>query len=334
MPNETMPPGPPFPDGRQGCGYGGGNDGPAPGDQGENLVLVQFKGHRKCYYHNRRNLDLTVGQYCLVEADRGRDMGRINYVGPGKPEWWKLAHKQGVVQVAGAQELARLHDNRGDEWEFWDICREKILARKLKMNLVTVERQFDHKKITFYFTADKRVDFRDLVRDLAGIFRTRIELRQIGVRDEARLKGGLGVCGREFCCSTFLHEFVPVTLKMAKVQQLPLNPSKLSGPCGRLRCCLTYENEVYRRARLHLPRVGSVIVTPDGSGTVRKLDLLQETVSVSRPGTEGLTEWKVEKLQWDHDRNLPAPGPAGSRGKADGCRGGPDEGCPGPGGRH
>jgi cell fate regulator YaaT (PSP1 superfamily) len=312
MPNETRPPGRFVPDRDAG-----------PGEE-EKLVLVQFKGHRKGYYHNRRNLKLAVGQYCLVEADRGRDMGRVNYVGPGKDEWWKLAHKQGVVQVAGTQDLARLHDNRGDEWEFWDICREKILFRKLKMNLVTVERQFDHKKITFYFTADKRVDFRELVRDLAGIFRTRIELRQIGVRDEARLKGGLGVCGREFCCSTFLHEFVPVTLKMAKVQQLPLNPSKLSGPCGRLRCCLTYENDVYRRARKVLPRVGSSVSTPEGPGTVRKLDLLQETASVSSPGQEGLVEWPVERLKWDEDRDLPEPEASRRGGNGNGCNG---DGC-------
>ncbi len=310
MPNETRPPGRFDPD-----------PGSAPGNK-EELVLVQFKGHRKGYYHNRRNLELSVGQYCLVEADRGRDMGRVNYVGPGKDEWWKLAQNQGVVQVAGTQDLARLHDNRGDEWEFWDICREKIHFRKLKMNLVTVERQFDHKKITFYFTADKRVDFRELVRDLAGIFRTRIELRQIGVRDEARLKGGLGVCGREFCCSTFLHEFVPVTLKMAKVQQLPLNPSKLSGPCGRLRCCLTYENEVYRRARQDLPRVGTSVSTPEGSGTVRKLDLLQETVSVSSPGQEGLVEWPVARLKWDVDRSLPEPGASRNGRDENGCNGG------------
>lgn len=319
MPNETRPPGRFVPDGDR---------------VGEELVLVQFKGHRKGYYHNRRRLKLAVDQYCLVEADRGRDMGRINYVGPGKAEWWQLAHKQGVVQVAGARDLARLHDNRGDEWEFWDICREKIQARKLKMNLVTVERQFDHKKITFYFTAEKRVDFRELVRDLAGIFRTRIELRQIGVRDEARLKGGLGVCGREFCCSTFLHDFIPVTLKMAKVQQLPLNPSKLSGPCGRLRCCLTYENEVYRRARRHLPRVGSSVLTPEGSGTVRKLDLLQEIVSVARPGQEGLTEWPVERLQWDEERNLPVPrSSSGGRDENGGNGGGRGNGSFG-GGHH
>lgn len=317
MPNETRQQGPPGPDRGRGHGRERRPERTAsPGaDQGENLVLVQFKGHRKGYYHNRRNLDLTVGQYCLVEADRGCDMGRVNYIGPGKSEWWNMAKGQGVVQVAESNDLARLHDNRGDEWEFWDICREKIQARKLKMNLVTVERQFDHKKITFFFTAEKRVDFRELVRDLAGIFRTRIELRQIGVRDEARLKGGLGVCGREFCCSTFLHEFIPVTLKMAKIQQLPLNPGKLSGPCGRLRCCLTYENEVYRQVRRSLPYVGSRVETPEGAGTVRKLDLLQGLVAVSRPGQEGLSEYPADQLRWEDGQNLPNPRPP-----RDGCR--------------
>ncbi|MEN8006673.1 MAG: regulatory iron-sulfur-containing complex subunit RicT [Candidatus Krumholzibacteriota bacterium] len=325
MPNETSPPGRSDPEGDRRRGRSRrGKAAEVPGDQ--ELVLVQFKGHRKGFYHNHRRLKLAVGQYCLVEADRGRDMGRINYIGPGKAEWWQMARKQGVVQLAGAQDLARLHDNRGDEWEFWDICQEKIQARKLKMNLVTVERQFDHKKITFYFTAEKRVDFRELVRDLAGIFRTRIELRQIGVRDEARLKGGIGVCGREFCCSTFLHEFVPVTLKMAKVQALPLNPGKLSGPCGRLRCCLTYENEVYRQVRQSLPRVGSAVETPEGSGTVRKLNLLQESVSVAVPGGEGLREWPANRLWWEESRDLPSPRPRPRRrGKGDqGCR---DGGC-------
>lgn len=318
MPKETRPPRRPAPEGnrrrdqdrrsRGSSVVGDSRSQPvSPPPEGEELVLVQFKGHRKSYYHNRRRLKLAVGQYCLVEADRGRDMGRITYVGAGKGEWWQLAGKQGVVQVAGPQELSRLHDNRGDEWDFWDICNEKIKARKLKMNLVTVERQFDHKKITFYFTAEKRVDFRELVRDLAGIFRTRIELRQIGVRDEARLKGGIGVCGREFCCSTFLHEFVPVTLKMAKVQQLPLNPGKLSGPCGRLRCCLTYENEVYREVRRSLPRVGTLVRTPEGKGTVRKLDLLRETAGVSAPDQEGLRDWHVADLQWEDGGNLPDP---------------------------
>jgi len=275
--------------------------------KGESLVLVQFKGNRKGYFHNFRALNLKVGQYCLVEADRGQDMGRIMYIGPGKPAWWDPARNQGVLSVAGTRELDRLHENRGDEWEFWEICQEKILERRLNMSLVSVERQYDHKKITFYFTAEKRVDFRELVRDLASVFRTRIELRQIGVRDEARLKGGLGVCGREFCCSSFLQDFVPVTLKMAKVQQLPLNPGKLSGPCGRLRCCMGYENQVYELARKKLPMIGTVVNTDDGQGKVRKVDLLQETLWLEMRDKDGLVPFKVGNVSWDRNRDMPNP---------------------------
>jgi cell fate regulator YaaT (PSP1 superfamily) len=271
------------------------------------LVVVQFKGHRKSYYHNRRGVAVKVGQYCLVEADRGRDLGRVTYCGPGKAVWWKVADKQGLLELATPADLARLHENRGDEWEFWDICQEKIQARRLKMNLVTVERQFDHKKITFYFTAQKRVDFRQLVRDLAAIFRTRIELRQIGVRDEARLKGGIGICGREFCCATFMQEFVPVTLKMAKEQQLPLNPSKLSGLCGRLRCCLTYEHEAYRAALARMPRVGSRVRRNGAGGRVRKLDLVRELVSYVREDDGELEVCPSVELDWDREDDLPDP---------------------------
>jgi len=278
-----------------------------PAAKGETVVLVQFKGHRKGYYHNRNKVEIKVGQYCLVEADRGRDMGRVTYIGPGGNDWQAAAQGQGILSVAGEADLARLHNNRGDEWEFWDICHEKIVMRRLQMNLVAVERQFDHKKITFFFTAEKRVDFRELVRDLAGIFRTRIELRQIGVRDEARLKGGLGICGREFCCSSFLHEFVPVTLKMAKVQQLPLNPGKLSGPCGRLRCCLTYENDTYQETRRRLPRIGTRVSTPDGRGTVRKLDLVGMKVWVTVVGLDSIRQYGPEDLKWDGRKDLPEP---------------------------
>ncbi|MFH2054149.1 MAG: stage 0 sporulation family protein [bacterium] len=271
--------------------------------EGVDLVMVRFKGNRKACYHNRRGIELQVGQYCIVEADRGRDLGRVTYVGPGKPEWWSAAQDQGVLQAAGAADLARMHENRGDEWGFYDICREKIQARKLKMQLVSVERQFDHKKITFYFTAEKRVDFRQLVRDLAAVFRTRIELRQIGVRDEARLKGGMGICGREFCCSSFLQDFVPVTLKMAKVQQLPLNPGKLSGPCGRLRCCMNYEHTVYQDLTRSLPKVGARVRTPEGPGRVRKLDLLGESCTVEIEGRDGIVEFPANKLKWERGKD-------------------------------
>lgn len=270
-------------------------------------MVVQFKGHRKGYYHNRKSVPLVRGDYCLVEADRGRDLGRVTYVGRGSARWWEQARRQGVLGTATPADLQRLHENRGDEWDFWDIAQEKIQDRRLKMNLVTVERRFDHKKITFYFTAEKRVDFRELVRDLAAVFRTRIELRQIGVRDEARLKGGMGICGREFCCSTFLHAFLPVTLKMAKNQQLPMNPGKLSGPCGRLRCCVTYEHEVYQELRRRLPRVGTEVSTRHGRGRVRKLDLLRETATVDVPGLENLLVVPAAELQWRPEADLPAP---------------------------
>jgi cell fate regulator YaaT (PSP1 superfamily) len=273
----------------------------------EDLVVVQFKGHRKSYYHNRRAIELKVGSYCLVEADRGQDLGRATYIGPGKAGWWKIADRQGVLACATPADLARLHQNRGDEWEFWDICQEKIQARRLKMDLVTVERQFDHKKITFYFTAEKRVDFRQLVRDLAAIFRTRIELRQIGVRDEARLKGGIGICGREICCAAFLHDFVPVTLKMAKEQQLPLNPGKLSGLCGRLRCCLTYEHASYKQALARLPRVGATVRRDGVSGIVRKLDLVRELVVFERAEDGELETSPSGELNWEEREDLPAP---------------------------
>ena len=279
--------------------------GPPPADR--QLVVVQFKGHRKSYYHNDAGEELRVGDYVLVEADRGRDLGRVCYAGPGKAAWWKTASRQGVIRKATPQELVRLHDIRADEWGDYDVCLEKIQARGLAMNLVTVERQFDRNKITFYFTAEKRVDFRQLVKDLAAVFRTRIELRQIGVRDEAKIKGGLGICGRELCCSSFLHDFSPVTLKMAKAQQLPLSPTKLSGLCGRLRCCLAYEVADYRRAAERLPRVGARVRCPGGEGVVRRLDLLREQVLVSLPGHDDLVACRPEDLAWDRNRTLPQP---------------------------
>ncbi len=358
MPNETRPPQPPADDaadrdkgsGRPerssrrrwprrgpGAGQGGGPDerrGGQPVRRGrerapavapdEDVVVVQFKGNRKAYYHNRRGVPVRAGTWCLVDADRGRDLGRATFVGRGPAAWWAQAEGQGVLAVAGPDDLARLHEGRAQELGFRSVAREKIEYRGLDMTLVGVERQFDHRKITFFFTAEKRVDFRQLVRDLAAVFRTRIELRQIGVRDDAGHQGGLGVCGREFCCSSFLHEFVPVTLKMAKVQQLPLNPSKLSGPCGRLRCCLTYEHEVYQDLRRSLPKVGAAVTTPRGAGVVRKLDLLRESAAVAVDGEDGLPVFRVDDLRWDGQDALPRPRPAPRKGGcgSGGCGGG------------
>ena len=299
----------------------------------ENLVLLQFKGRRKSYYHNRRGVPLNTGDHCLVEADRGRDLGRVTYIGPGRPEWWAVAERQGVLQLADEEDLDRQRINRAEEAGFWDVCAERIRRRGLDMNLVTVERQHDGRKITFYFTAEGRVDFRDLVRDLAAVFRARIELRQIGVRDETRLQGGLAMCGREYCCAGFLQEFVPVTLKMAKTQQLPLNPAKLSGPCGRLRCCLAFEDDHYREARRRLPRVGATVVTPDGPAVVRQTDLLRETVTVDGHEPGRPVQWPVDRLSWDDapadgQQCLPADHGRGENGGG-GCGHG---GCPGCGG--
>lgn len=306
---------------------------PAPPAEGESLVLLQFKGRRKGYYHNRLGVEIKVGDHCLVEADRGRDLGLVLYIGPGRPDWWAVAQWQGVLELAGEDDLERRASNREEEAAMWDVCRERIGRRGLDMNLVSVERQHDGRKVTFYFTAEGRVDFRDLVRDLAAVFRARIELRQIGVRDETRLQGGLAMCGREYCCSGFLHEFVPVTLKMAKTQQLPLNPAKLSGPCGRLRCCLAFEDDHYREARGRLPRTGMIVETPDGPAMVRQIDLLCETVTVDGREPGSLVAWPADRLRWD--RAQAAGAPRGAKSGGGGCHGGgcPDGGCDG-GGSH
>jgi len=257
---------------------------------GEELAIVAFKGHRKAYFHNRAGLTLARGQDVVVEADRGRDLGRVVYIGPGRPEWWDQAVHQGILALATAEDLARADELRREERQAWTVARGRIAEHGLAMNLVGVERRWDRGKLTFFFLADGRVDFRALVRDLAGIFRTRIELRQIGVRDEARLKGGLGVCGRAYCCATFLVTFESVTLRMAKDQQLPLNPSKLSGPCGRLRCCLAYEEPLYREALQSLPRPGCEVTWQGRVGRARKIDPLRDLVTVQFADADAAAE--------------------------------------------
>lgn len=285
---------------------------PEPPRDGEDLAIVAFKGHRKSYFHNRAAVAVAVGTDVLVEADRGRDLGRVVYLGPGRPEWWDQAVHQGLLALATDHDLARLADLRREERQAWGVARERIAEHGLAMNLVGVERRWDRGKLTFYFLADGRVDFRALVRDLAGIFRTRIELRQIGVRDEARLKGGLGVCGRAYCCSTFLVNFESVTLRMAKDQQLPLNPTKLSGPCGRLRCCLAYEEQQYHDALQSLPRPGSEVTWEGRAGRARKIDPLRELVTVQLDDAEAeILELPSAALEFD---TVAAEPPARERG--------------------
>ena len=248
------------------------------------LVEVVFKGRRKGIYRNTRRLDLQTGDFVLVEADRGIDFGTVHMTGELVRLRVKAQGKEAgqpfpnLVRLAALHDIERWEKNREDEGSAFYAGRTAIDRLGLPMKLVDVEWQFDRKKITFYFTADHRVDFRQLVRDLARTFRTRVELRQIGARDEAARIGGIGSCGRELCCSTWLQEFRPVSTQAAKVQNLPLNPVRLSGQCGRLKCCLNYELEQYMSALDDFPRVDTPVVTGYGRGTVQKLDIFKDVV--------------------------------------------------------
>ena len=281
--------------------------GQTPSQPDEPLIIVRFKGERKGFYHNRKAVSLRPGQYCLVQADRGCDLGQAVYLGRGKASWWRDAARQGVLSLASGSDIARLAELRGEERNAKGIAFERIREHGLPMQLVDAERRWDRNKLTFYFLAEGRVDFRALVRDLAGIFRTRIELRQIGVRDEARLKGGLGICGRAFCCCSFLADFNSVSLRMAKDQQLSLNPTKLSGPCGRLRCCMAYEHPAYRETLKQMPAPGSQVAWQENVGRVRKLDPLRGVVFLQLDDQEQtMIEVPLEELVCRKAKEPPA----------------------------
>ncbi len=248
------------------------------------IVEVTFKGGRKGFYRNVHGLELHTGDFVIVEADRGIDFGTVHMVGElvrlrlkskGLDEQTRCPN---VVRPATLADIERWEANKEKETETFLVGRRAIDRMNLPMKLVDVEWQFDHKKVTFYFTADHRVDFRALVRDLAKRFRTRVELRQIGARDEAARIGGIGSCGRELCCSTWLQSFKPVSTQAAKAQNLPLNPMRLSGQCGRLKCCLNYELEQYMQALAAFPGVNTPVVTSYGRGTVQKLDIFKDLV--------------------------------------------------------
>ena len=244
------------------------------------LVEVQFKGQRKELYLNSRALYLHTGNYCVVQADRGEDMGlivSIVKVGPKDAE----SDMKEILRHATDNDIMMMEEKREKEAEALKICQQKAAEHDLQIKLVDVEYQFDSNKITFYFTADGRIDFRELVKDLAGVFRTRIDLRQIGVRDEARRFDGMGMCGRKLCCSSWLKDFEPVTLKMAKDQNLPLTPSKISGACGRLMCCLAYELCDYKDLARDIPKVGSKVSCFGGRHRLEKVDIFRATVILS-----------------------------------------------------
>lgn len=245
------------------------------------VVGIRFRNVGKIYYFNPKEYKMKIGDHVIVETARGIEFGRV-VLGPKEVGEDEVIHPlKEVLRVATPEDEEREKQNRQKEKEAFKICLEKIRKHNLEMKLIDVEYTFDGNKILFYFTADGRIDFRELVKDLAAVFRTRIELRQIGVRDETKIKGGIGICGRPLCCSTYLTEFSAVSIKMAKEQNLSLNPTKISGVCGRLMCCLTNEEETYEMLNSQLPSVGDTVTTQDGlTGVVHSLSVLRKLVKV------------------------------------------------------
>ncbi|CDF57176.1 PSP1 domain-containing protein [Thermobrachium celere] len=244
------------------------------------VVGVRFKRAGKIYYFDPDGLDINKGDFAIVETARGIEFGEVVIGKRDVPEEEIVAPLKKVIRVATEEDKLKNLQNKAKEEDAFNICLKKIQEHGLPMKLIDVEYTFDNNKVIFYFVADGRIDFRELVKDLAAIFRTRIELRQIGVRDESKMVGGLGPCGRPMCCATFLGEFEPVSIKMAKEQNLSLNPSKISGVCGRLMCCLNYEQETYEEIRKITPVVGSIVKTPDGEGEVIENSIIRESVKV------------------------------------------------------
>jgi len=244
------------------------------------VIGVRFKNVGKVYYFDPMDLVLSTGQHVIVETARGVECGEVVLANREVRAEEIVAPLKPVMRVATDLDMQTVAINVSKEKEAIEICQQKVSKHGLSMKLVDVEYTFDGNKILFYFTADGRVDFRELVKDLASVFRTRIELRQIGVRDESKMLGGLGICGRPFCCSTFLGEFQPVSIKMAKEQGLSLNPTKISGTCGRLMCCLKYEQDVYEELLSLTPKVGAYVDTPDGKGTVIDANILTGKLKV------------------------------------------------------
>ena len=264
-----------------------------------NVIGVRFENAGKLYFFDPGEYWPTPGDYVLVETSRGIEFGEVVTGMKEIDDSTLQSPLKPVVRIASAEDLQHFKDNKAAEKEAYHICQKKISEHKLDMKLVSVEYTFDNSKILFYFTANGRVDFRSLVKDLAGVFKTRIELRQIGVRDEAKMLGGLGVCGRPICCGTFLGDFQPVSIKMVKEQNLSLNPTKISGVCGRLMCCLKYEQDQYEQTRKKMPKVGKEVITPDGPGVVWDLNIIKETVRVriQKGDSSELKDYPMDDVQ-------------------------------------
>ncbi|MDQ0285219.1 cell fate regulator YaaT (PSP1 superfamily) [Desulfofundulus luciae] len=260
------------------------------------VVGVRFRRAGKIYYFDPGEYRLSPGDLVIVETARGIENGQV-VIGPTEvPDEEVVAPLKKVIRPVTGEDLEKIAANKKKEKRAFQICLEKIAAHGLPMKLVDVEQTFDGNKIIFYFTAEGRVDFRELVRDLAAVFRTRIELRQIGVRDEAKMMGGLGCCGRELCCSTWLCDFASVSIRMAKDQNLSLNPTKISGICGRLMCCLKYENEIYEQAKEEHPEIGARVLTPHGEGRVTAVNIFRKTVTVELKETRLNKEYSFSEV--------------------------------------
>lgn len=253
------------------------------------IIGVRFKPVGKMYYFDPMEFEIKRGDNVIVETSRGMEYGEV-ILGIKEVEESSVTKPlKGVLRLATEEDTLQYNENKEKEKEAYSICVEKIAKHNLEMKLIEVEYAFDRNKILFYFTADGRVDFRELVKDLASVFRTRIELRQIGVRDESKTRGSIGICGRNLCCSQFLEEFMPVSIKMAKEQGLSLNPSKISGVCGRLMCCLKYEQDTYEELIAESPKAGARVMTPDGEGTVMNVALLRGKVRVRMGGDDDMS---------------------------------------------
>ena len=273
------------------------------------IVGVRFRNAGKLYYFDPGKLWPTAGDAVIVETTRGIEYAEV-VTGVQEVEDGQLSHPlTPILRVATAEDARRNAENQVKRAEAHDICLKKIQEHKLEMKLVSVEYTFDGSKIIFYFTANGRVDFRALVKDLASIFKTRIELKQIGVRDEVKMLGGLGICGRPVCCSQFMSDFQPVSIKMAKEQNLSLNPTKISGVCGRLMCCLKYEEDHYEATRKRMPRIGRDVITPDGIGCVQDINVLKETVRVRivKGDSSETNDYPLADIQRIGGKPAPAP---------------------------
>ena len=261
------------------------------------IIGIRFKKGGKVYYFSPNNQKFSLNDKAIVETARGVECGDVVIENRFVEDSAIVPPLKDVIRKASDADMIIVEKNKQKEKEAFSICEDKIAFRKLNMHLVDVECTFDNNKLLFYFTAESRVDFRELVKDLAAVFRTRIELRQIGVRDEAKMLGGLGICGQPFCCSRFLGEFQPVSIKMAKEQGLSLNPTKISGTCGRLMCCLKYEQDSYEDLLKHTPKVGAIVKTADGKGVVEEVNLLTGKLRVKMDKNDNVVVVKKDDIE-------------------------------------